>query len=95
MLCAFLCNWIERGQICVFEGKSSVSSFFFLFEAKKRRFFTFKKHIFGKSFFLSLFLFISGTARARRTGGGEEEEEEEERVRLLVHLLLRRRPKHR
>jgi len=71
-----------------------LSSFFFLFEAKKRRFFTFKKHIFGKSFFLSLFLFISGTARARRTGGGEEEEEEE-RVRLLVHLLLRRRPKHR
>jgi hypothetical protein len=60
-----------------------LSSFFFLFEAKKRRFFTFKTHIFWQKFLslsLYLFLFISGTARARRTGGGGEEEEEEERV---------------
>jgi hypothetical protein len=56
------------------------SLFFFLFEAKKkkRRFFTLKTHLWAK---VSLSLFISGTARARRTGGGGEEEEEEEEER--------------
>ena len=85
---AFLCNWIERGQICVFEF-----IFFFFSRQKKDVSSHLKNTSLAKVSFLSLFLFISGTARARRTGGGEEEEEE--RVRLLVHLLLRRRPKHR
>ena len=69
-----------------------LSSFFFFFSRQKKDVSSHLKHTsFGKSFSLSLslFRFISGTARARRTGGGEEEEEEER------GSLLLRRPRHR